>query len=619
MPVRSSRPRCTRLAFCARLAACALAGLVHCREQPGAELLQVDAVLPAEAQFGDSVQIIGDGFGLGSPATVTFRGDVYRAGRAPERIEFSFRAQTETQRELSLTLPRDAERVFCGGPEQASHATFRGEVEVAIAARALGAPPATGRLHGVVVELYPAVKTRASEDRSNALGQEVLAFLGVELGVARAGGLEVLRVAPGSRASAADLRPGDRLLNASGVTLLSPSDLVPDASRALALGVERGSVDALLRVDVDGFTPRPPAALDGAALLISTAALWFLGALSPLSRLFGWVGQNWLEQARARRRALRRVSPSGARAPEWPGGLELAGGFSGLLVWVGVAAALSAPLLRRAPVDVTRGLLVTLFASALLLVAFAFAAGQPGRARWSLGGALLAAAQQWLSALPGALALLATGFESGIELDDVVHAQGPWPWQWNAFQSPGYFLACAALLLGAVPRPGKPVWQLAHARPPRRSWRGDGDGWFDRLYLCSTCALAAALFLGGDALPAALSSPGWLGATLTAAVLLTKYTLLVLAVAFVRGLCLNISAAEWSRFALSVCLPVSLVAVAASKAWRVLCGVSPFWGWLAQGFGAASVAALLVGAALLAVRARAAAREPGPASLSPWL
>jgi hypothetical protein len=615
---RPCYPRSTRSAIHAACAAGAIFVLAGCQDRLGADLLEIDAVLPAEVQFGDSVQIVGDGFGLGSPATVTFRGEVHRAGLAPEPLEVSFRAQTESQRELSLTLPRDAERAFCGEPDQASHATFRGDVQVAIAARALGAPPATGRLHGVVVELYPAVKTRAAEDRSRALGREVLEFLGLELGADPAGNLEVLRVVPGSRAAAADLHPGDRLARAGGVTVQQPSDLVPDGARVLELGVLRDDHEAQVRVDVDGFRPRPPRALGWAGLPVLAATLWFLVALSPLPRLLGWIGQNWLEQERARRRALGR-RPMNARGAEWPRAIELLGGPSGLLVWLGVAAALSAPLLRRSPVDVTRGLLFTASAAAALLVAFAFAAGEPGRARWSIGGALTAAAHQWLSILPSAVALLSVGLPSGIDLDDLARAQGPWPWQWNAFDSPGSLLACSALLLGALPRPGKPIWRLAHARPPRLSWRSDGDGWFDRLYLCSTCALAAELFFGGDAMPNALGGPGWLVLALTASSLLAKYTVLVFGVSFLRGLCLGLGAAEWCRIGLSVCLPASIVAFAVSEAWRWLALASPFFGWIAHGFAPASVVAVALALVLVVIRAQAAAREPGPAPLSPWL
>jgi hypothetical protein len=288
-------------------------------------------------------------------------------------------------------------------------------------------------------------------------------------------------------------------------------------------------------------------------------------------------------------------------------------------VWLAVAAALSAPLLRRVPVDTTLGLSLALTVAAALLVAQAFAAGGEGRARWSLAGACAAAFHQWITLLPAGVALLATGLSAGIELDDVARAQGPWPWQWNAFQGPGLALACSALLLTGLARPGKPIWRLAHARPPRVSWRSDGEGWFDRLYLCSACALATSIFFGDDALPGLEPGAGWLFTLAAAGVLLTKYTVLVLGVSFSRGLCLGVSAEQWSRRGARWFVPAALAVYAVAELWRTLGRSSPFLGWVEQCFAPAQLAAALLGLALVCVRAQAAAREAGPPSLSPWL
>jgi NADH-quinone oxidoreductase subunit H len=591
-----------------------------CAPQPGGvELLEVNAVVPAEAQFGDAVQVIGDGFGLGNPATVTFRGDVYRAGQPPEALHVSFRARTESPRELALTLAREAESAFCGGSDEAAHATFRGDIEVSIAARAPGAPPATGLLHGAVVELYPAVKSRGSADRLVERGGQVLAFLGIDVAGAPDGGLEVLRVDDGGRAAAAELLPGDRLLRAGGVTVLQPSDLLPPAARELELTVLRGDTELGLRVDVDGFTARPPSELGWAALPIFAAVLGFAASASPLSRLLGWAGQNWVEQQRAQRRSLRRAAAAGVRGFEGPSWLELMGGASGLLVWLGLAAALSAPLLRRTPVDVTSGLVVALFASTALLAASSLIDGGAAGGTWSFRRALLAAGQRCVTSAPAWIAGLAPCFENGIELDDAARAQGAWPWTWNAFANPGFSLALLVLLLTCVPRPARPG-RLAHARPSRLSWRQDGDGWFDRAYLCSACALATVLFLGGDALHGvepASASP-W-AVLVAAAWVVAKYTLLVLAISFLRGLFLGITPAQWSALSLRYGLPAALVALSLTQLWRFLLASSPFWSWVALGYGPASAAVVAVGLALLLVRSQRAAREPGPPSLSLWL
>jgi NADH-quinone oxidoreductase subunit H len=629
MIVRAPDPRSTRSAFWALAAArgreLVLASLAFlgccaswgCEREPAAELLSVDAVVPAEAQFGDSVQILGDGFGLSSPAQVSLRGQVYRPGRAPQSIERSFRAQTESQRELVLTLPREAESAFCGEPEDASHATFRGDVRVAIAAHAVGAPPATGTLHGVVIELYPAVKARATSDRLAALGRDLLAFVGIEVAAARDGGLTVLSVEPGSRASLADLRVGDHIVRAGGLSVLSPSDLVPEASRQIELGLIRDEIEHSLLLDVDGFVPSPPAELTWPALVVLAFAAWLLLGATPLTSALGWVGQNWLEQERARRRALSRDNPTGARSSEWPRGAGLLGGGAGLLVWLGVGAALSAPVLRRAPVDVGSGLLALMFVSAALLGAAAFGEGGSARERWSMRRALGAAFCQWWVTTPAWLAVLAPCFESGVDLEDLVRAQGPWPWEWNAFANPGSLLACSALLATTLPRPGTTAW-LSHAKPPRIGWRGDGDGWFDRLYLCSASAVATLVFLGGDAWPGARAGD-LLPATYAAMLLVVKYTAVVLGVSFVRGLCLGLSTWHYSRLTTRAILPAALGALVLAHGFRVAAGASPLWAWVASGVGPASVVVVVLGAALLCRRLSRSAGESAPPALSPWL
>jgi hypothetical protein len=609
---RRRRPLAIAVAVCAALGACV-------PQEAGVELLEVNAVVPAEAQFGDAVQVLGDGFGLGNPATVTFRGDVFRAGQPPEALSASFRAQTESPRELTLTLPREAESGFCGDAAHAAHATFRGDVEVAIAARAPGAPPATGILHGVVLELYPAVKSRGSADRLIERGAQVLAFLGIDVAGAPEGGLEVVRVDEGGRAAEAELLPGDRLLRAGGVTVLQPSDLAPPAARELALSVLRADTELGLRLDVDGFTPRPPSELGWAALPILAAVLGFAAAASPLARLLGWAGQNWIEQERAQRRSLRRAAAAGARGLEGPHWLELMGGASGLLVWLGLAAALSAPLLRRTPVDVTSGLVVALFASTVLLAASALIDGGAAGGTWSFRRALLAAGQRCVSSAPAWVAGLAPCFENGIALDDAARAQGPWPWSWNAFANPGFSLAVLVLLLTTVPRPAR-SGRLHHARPARLSWRQDGDGWFDRAYLCSACALATVLFFGADALPGVAPANAAPWVTLAAAAwVVAKYTSLVLGVSFLRGLFLGITPEQWSSLSLRYGLPAALAALALTQLWRFLLASSPFWSWVALGYGPASVAVVALGLLLLFVRSQRAAREAGPPSLSLWL
>jgi len=146
-----------------------LLALGACAREPAAELLEVNRVAAAEVQFGDALQVIGDGFALGRPVLVHFRGQVYRAGVGARDVDIALGARAESQHELSVPLPRESEAEFSGGPEPGAHVTFRGDLQVAIAASEPGAPPVIGTLHGSTSELYPALETRVSTDQRSAL------------------------------------------------------------------------------------------------------------------------------------------------------------------------------------------------------------------------------------------------------------------------------------------------------------------------------------------------------------------------------------------------------------------------------------------------------------------
>lgn len=604
-----------RLSVCLSIAG----GLASCQPKPVAELLQVSAVLPEELQLGDSFQVIGDGFALGSAASVRLLGSVQRAGQPARALNLSLTAQTESQRELAVSLPVEVQASLCGDPEVAAHATFRGDVQVAIAAKLRGAPPVTGTLHGAVLELYPATQSHTAEERAARDGQLALSFLGVETALAE-DGLTVVRVAPGSRAVKADLRPGDRILRAGGVTVLSPSDLAPEPERTLELGVLRGSSERVLLIDVDGFSTRPPSTLDWSAVVILAVALGFAAWASPLARALSFIGDNWLEQRRLARVISR---PSIANKPgqrlrtaSWLG--HVTDGV-GVMVWLGIGAALLSPVLRSAPVDLTLGLLALCFGASTLLAVAALVRESKGEGLTSLLRGIAGAWRQCIVVLPGWIALLSTSCDAGIDFDELVARQGALPWSWNAFANPGLSALFIVLLSTALPRASQKSNRLLHARS--LSVRGRGDDLIGWLYLCSTCAIAASAFLGADAWPGMS-----LGATraaptvsLSASVLLlVKYTTLVLLVSFLRRVCSGITTEEWAPIALRICLPISLLGVGLVYAFRAVAALSPFWEWLARSFGPACLLATSVGLLLFAGRIAAAARRSTPVSLTSW-
>src|SRR5438552_2409763 len=95
----------------------------------------------------------------------TFAIDAEGVVATNERVEIAF---------------RDAlEEAFCGHGDRAAHATFVGDVEVAFASKAPGAPPLAGMLRGVILDVRPVSVGAAVLDARAIEGGRVLAFLGL--------------------------------------------------------------------------------------------------------------------------------------------------------------------------------------------------------------------------------------------------------------------------------------------------------------------------------------------------------------------------------------------------------------------------------------------------------
>jgi hypothetical protein len=590
-----------------RIALLALLALLGCEPEPPAELLEVSRVAATEVQFGDALQVSGDGFALGKPVLVRFRGRVYRPGLPPREVDIALDARSESQHELNVPLPRAIEAEFRGTDAAATHATFRGDLQVAIAASEAGAPPVTGTLHGAALELYPSLEARDVVEQRTALGRSALQFFGLEVSAAAGAGLAVSEVIPGGRAAQAGLQAGDRIVHAAGLNVLEPSDMVPPHARSLEIGVYRGGVPRSLVLDADGFRGLPPQGVNGAALLLGVAALCFVLWATPLPRLLGALAPAWLDQLRARWSAALARRRSG-----WELAGEALGGPLGTLIFLGVGAALLAPALRRTPIDQGLGLLALCFGSATLLLAASLIRGGSHAGRWSLRRGVLGAFQQLLVLAPAWIGFAAIALETGIDADEWLRSQGALPWSWNVFSNPGASALFLCSLLSALPQPGRPE-RLRHARgtaaPPA--------GLLESIYACSICALGALVFLGGGAGVTLGVGPERLAQCLIAWL---EYAASYALLACLRGLAQRPTLARWAPLGIWLVLPGSLAALGLSRAWRALAARSEPWQWLLSGFGPLAVCALalLLPAALLGLRAvlRSTAAHPG---LSPWL
>lgn len=589
---------------------------VACQRTARPELLEVSGLLPSELQLGGVLKIVGEGFALGKPASVTLRGDLYRPGASPQPLVLRVPATAQSQTELALTLSRQLQASLCGEPERATHATFRGDVEVAIAARRPGTPPVMGTLRGAVLELYPAQKSESAEATSLGSGRRMLEFLGLEV-TALTAGLSVARVAPGSRAERAGVAPGDRLVSAAGVSVLEPSDLLSEPARTLELVVARDGADRRLELDTDGFTPVPPASVAWAGVLVGAVALAFVLLASP------WAGsvrrlEQGLSELVARVRESRRDGLL-MRARQ-----RLAPRPEVLLVLVPVAALPLAPLAGLSRLDPLHGLLALWLLARLAMSSLALVhGGQRGGWQWSLRQGTRVALCELAIALPPLVALGAALSEPGLDFARVLARQGALPWQWRGFESPPLLLSLMLLLLSALPV------GLGRARLRSGASRGSVrvpasmdslPGW---LHLCAVAALASVIFLGGDRLPPVLSelfAAGAFSRVLSACVLLFKIAGVVALVCLIRTAVTPPTGEQWARISLITGLPLALALAGLEPLWQRAGALGDALRWLDHGFGPAAFAATLLVVGSLALRTLLGwGRRHTASPVSPWL
>src|SRR5438552_1814488 len=141
----------------------ALAVLAGCQRESTPQLIQVLDVAPREVEVGDRLEILGSGFPQGKTAKLAFRGTLFRPGDKPETgavIDAEAVAQSSTQIELDFT--EGLKELFCGAADKSAHTTFEGDVEVAFAAAAPGAPPVAATVRAVTIDFRPPTARRAA-------------------------------------------------------------------------------------------------------------------------------------------------------------------------------------------------------------------------------------------------------------------------------------------------------------------------------------------------------------------------------------------------------------------------------------------------------------------------
>jgi NADH-quinone oxidoreductase subunit H len=620
--------------FAASLALAALLfALAGCQPEAAPPLVQVLDVTPRDAEVGDRLEILGDGFPLGKSARVTFRGSLHRPGEPPiGRAEISADAQVTSPEHLDLVFTETLESLFCGAGDRAAHTTFHGQVEVAFAAAAPGAPPVSGTLAEVTLDMRPKGLRRAVLDAQAEEGRRTLAFLGITVADALppSGGLSIEKVAPGSKAARAGIGAGDVLARFDEVRVLSVSDVMPSGERGKARVVVRRAdgvrIDSL-DVSLEGYEPRAPPGLLGAAVFLTVAAAVLLLFFAPTAGALSWVERRVADSSteaglRARIVEGMRTALSDVLGP---GAMDSYGRLSNLVLVGATLPFLVIPVVVSffaADVDVGVLYLVAVTAVMLLAVLSGFAPDMPERGFRKAMRVLF-----WVLAaeVPRAVAVASVVVMAGsLRLSDIVRSQGPLPWDWFAFRQPMTLVLTTFFLAAPFARKTSRVSPLPEAEGVSRARARRSRPWLplalaEQTHLFLMCGLGSALFLGGWRLP--FAAPGEQEARgtlelLGALVFLCKAGLTTVVVLTLRGIMPRLHENEVSIFSFKLLVPLSLFAFALVATWVVF---GPSHTVQRVVSGATFAAAAFCGLALV-VRFRQTLRTP-PArvQLNPFL
>ena len=499
-----------------------------CARDAGPQLIEVLDLAPHEVEAGDRVEVLGASFPQGKHAKMTFRGTLHRPGEKPESAEIPAEGDATSATQISIDFTEGLQQLFCGVGEGAAHTTFDGELEVSFPAATAGAPAVSTTLHAATLDVRPPTPRRAVLDARRTEGERALAYMGIRPAKTSppSGGIVVESVEPGSRADKAGIQANDLLTSLDKLRLTSLADAIPAGAQLLAtFTLRRGTSPAEItrEVHIESYRGSPPADLYGAALLIAIAAAVIIFFMAPTAGALTWVERRVAGRMRSRARAN---EAGRRRALTWR-----ADGIKMLLEKDVVPSARDSRLFRLAPylvfigvsasfvvmpfgqyliaADLDVGILYVLAVTSLVTVGL-LSGGWAADNEYSLTGGIRAAGQIVSCQVPGAIAVACIVMMTGsLRLQEIIHAQGGWPWEWFLFKNPVTFATFCLLFTTALAQVNRAPFELPEAESEAAA--GYATGYVGVRYLFFffaewanvfvMCGIAAALFMGGWQVP----------------------------------------------------------------------------------------------------------------------
>lgn len=551
-------------------------------------LLSVTQVTPNAVEVGDEWAIAGEGFVERAPASIVFEGSISRPGLEPAKVTVETSAHATSQSVLTIPLNAALVSAFLGSND-VRHATFRGSVSVAFAPRLAGAPPITGVLESVVLDVFRGDPTPLPDSPSLKL----IARFGWQLEPNAEGEMCIQSVNPSATPS--PLVMGDCVLRFGELNVFGLQDFaVPAFVHELPVTIKRdGTLEPrVVSLGIEGLQAPEPERWRWALAFVAITAIVVLGCKSPLSAAFAL-----LEAKLGRRSKHRRAR-----------GQRHFGFGSFLLVSTAFAACRVGLLKSGRDFDV-----LLLYGGSLPLLWLGSVVSVGSERRWSFGSMFSSLLANSALTLTTAAALgMAVLNNASLSLSDASLAQGAGPLRYLIFSSPGAYLTGLALLSSAA------LVLVGEARTPRAQ---SSAGTRLRVHLGRALweahawivlGLFVALYAGGWQWPSA-----WHAATPLKELGVFQLKFSVLYLSFV-----------WLRFSLGpitrigiqpVFLRWTLPLATAGAVLHLFWSASEWPSWLsaATTLALASGTSLLV--LLLVLRLRGERNEAALASVNPWL
>ncbi len=572
------------IALCLVLGACRL-------DDSAPDLLGIADLSPHDVDVGDRLELIGNGFPEGKPATVVFRGDLHRPGDKPVRgVRIVAKAAGMSANRVALQLTDELQTAFCGRGDAADHTTFRGDISVAFAPKTSGTAPVAGTLHNAVLDVEGPTRSREVAAERQAEAERARTFLGLELASDASGELSVKSVVPKGRAERAGIEPGDVLIDLDGTSILAPTDLVPSGDQRFAeITLRRGRLrdPVVRRVDVQGFRQRAPSDLAVSAILIGLAVGLLLLFMSPTAGLITWAERRVTLRLKASRSsgrrggALRRALGAIVSDDLLPAGIDKP--LLRLLPYVLFVAASAAFTLLAfgrsviAP-DLDIGILLLTTITALVASGLMLGGFRRG-GRWSLVDGIVGALSILSYQVPALIGVVCVVLTAGsLRVQDIVVSQGGAPWAWYAFANPVLLLAFVLVMAATLPEASRAPLELPEADGETPGVVSTHPALRCVMFLAEwgavfvSSGVAAALFLGGWRVPSVswnmqLSSTALMA--LGALVFQIKCWALVVSALALRWALPRVRIEQMAALCWRYLVPLSLVALLLTVLWLV--------------------------------------------------